>query len=77
MMSAHDRRQKRRLLRDAPSSALDEIEQEGWTVEYTKGGHLRWRHPNGAIVFAASTPSDYRAWANHMSHLRRAVRGKL
>lgn len=46
-------------------------EAQGWAVSRTRGGHLRWRAPSGALVFTASTPSDWRALANILSYLRR------
>jgi predicted RNA binding protein YcfA (HicA-like mRNA interferase family) len=50
------------------------IEQLGWRTERTQGGHLRCMHPRAAHpVFAACTPSDYRAWKNLQAHLRRAL----
>ncbi|MGV8845817.1 MAG: hypothetical protein ACOH1Y_12525 [Propionicimonas sp.] len=47
-------------------------EAAGWTVTNTRGGHMKWKARNGAAVFSASTPSDKRAMANHISLLRRA-----
>ena len=61
----------RRLPPDVPTAVRQEIETEAWTVTQTKSGHYRWRHPNGALVHSASTPSDHRAWANHLAVLRR------
>lgn len=43
----------------------------GWTVTYTPGGHVRFAHPDGGLVHAASTPSDYRAVRNIAAELRR------
>lgn len=57
-------------------AALDALARrcvsEGWTVEHTKGDHLRWTAPNGNFVFSASTPSDQRGYRNHIAYLRRA-----
>jgi predicted RNA binding protein YcfA (HicA-like mRNA interferase family) len=44
----------------------------GWTVTCTRGGHLRFTHPNGALVHTSSTPGDRRAVAAIRAHLRRA-----
>jgi len=45
----------------------------GWSVQQRPGGHLCWRPPGrGAIVFSASSPSDWRAQANLRACLRRA-----
>jgi predicted RNA binding protein YcfA (HicA-like mRNA interferase family) len=56
-----------RLLRDART--------RGWTVERTRRGHLRLRHPvSGATVIAAGTPSCPRAARNIAADLRRAER---
>lgn len=54
----------KRLIKDA--------EKAGWTVEPSRGGHLKWKAPTGAVVFSASTPSDHRAIKNHLSLLRKA-----
>ena len=43
----------------------------GWNVTPTRGGHIKWQAPTGAVVFSASTPSDKRAMANHIGFLRR------
>lgn len=50
------------------------VRREGWTVEPTRGGHLRLRHPCGGLVHAASTPSDRRAVANTLAECRRELR---
>jgi hypothetical protein len=44
-------------------------------AEHTRRGHLRFRHASGAVVFAASTPSDRRAWRNTLALFRRVARG--
>lgn len=62
----------RSILREAPIEVVREVESEGWTLEMTGGNHVKWLHPSGAFVYGASTPSDRRAWANHLSRLRRA-----
>lgn len=43
----------------------------GFEVTKTKGQHLRWRAPSGAIYFTASTPSDHRSYKNMVAGLRR------
>lgn len=46
--------------------------EQGWRVEYTKGGHLKWFPPVGTeFVVSSSTPSDYRAIKNLRAMLRR------
>lgn len=44
---------------------------QGWTVELTKGGHVRFTAPSGAFVFTGSSPgaSSHR---NLRAQLRRA-----
>lgn len=32
--------------------------EQGWKLELTRGGHLRWQNPDGRIVFTPSSPSD-------------------
>jgi predicted RNA binding protein YcfA (HicA-like mRNA interferase family) len=46
--------------------------RQGWTVEPTRGGHLKLIPPNGGqFVVLASTPSDHRVWKNDRARLRR------
>lgn len=43
----------------------------GWTVEHTRGNHLRWLPPDGgSFVISSATPSDHRALLNLRAHLR-------
>jgi hypothetical protein len=51
-----------------------EAERLGFVVSITNGGHLRCRAPNGAQVFTASTPSDYRGTLDALAMLRRVLR---
>lgn len=46
-------------------------ESQGWIINKTKGGHLRWTAPAGGFVFTASTPSDNRATQNMIRDLRK------
>jgi hypothetical protein len=46
----------------------------GIEVTKTNGGHLKLSLPNGRPVFAASTPSDWRAIHNIRRDVRRALR---
>jgi len=43
----------------------------GWTASRTNGGHLRWRHETGSLVFSASTPGDVRSIRNTLAQIRR------
>ena len=52
-------------------------ERRGWVVDRTNGGHHRLRHPTGATVIVASTPSCPRAVRNAAAGLRRAERSNL
>lgn len=49
-------------------------EDQGWTVEWTKKGHVRLtpNDPNMPTIFAASTPSDWRGVKNMKSRMKRA-----
>lgn len=47
-------------------------EAAGWSIELTRNNHLRWRSPDGAVVFSALSPSDRRAVRNVEKELRRA-----
>lgn len=53
------RREARQLAKKA--------EQQGWVIDLTKGGHLRYKAPNGKILFFSSTPSDARSLKNQVS----------
>ena len=46
--------------------------ERGWTVTRTPRGHFQMRHPNGALVYTGSTPSDGRTLRNVRADLRRA-----
>ncbi len=51
---------------------IRQAQQQRWSVEVRRGGHLCWRAPcGGAQVFSASSPSDWRNLANLKSCLRR------
>ena len=51
---------------------IREAEKQGWRVEPTKKGHIRFYAPDGVnVVHAAGTPSDPRAIANLVAQLRR------
>lgn len=56
-----------RDLRDLAKAAV----QAGWTLFKTGGDHIKWRSPSGAIVFSASTPSDFRVARNVRTELRK------
>lgn len=45
---------------------------QGWRVERTSGGHLRWVPPDAdkPFVISASSPSDLRAVRNLRQYLR-------
>jgi hypothetical protein len=47
--------------------------EHGGTVEHTRAGHLVIKLPNGGLVHAASTPSDWRSVANARADIRRAA----
>lgn len=58
-----------RELRPFVKAAID----QGWSVEKTGGGHLRFKSPTGAVVFTPSTPGGgNRAIENTRAALRRA-----
>ena len=47
--------------------------EQGWKVEYTDGGHLKWIPPEGEFAITPSTPSDgRRGFLNARSTLRKA-----
>jgi hypothetical protein len=45
----------------------------GATLDVTGSCHFRLRLPNGGLVYAPSTPSDWRAVRNLRANLRRAA----
>ena len=49
-------------------SAAEEL---GFEVYRRKGGHLCYRHPNGALAFGPSTPSSWRQTENQIRKLTR------
>lgn len=50
--------------------------EPGWRyVGPTRGGHLKFQHENGAIVFASASPSDRRTILNLRADLRRLGKG--
>ena len=56
---------------------VEEARRRGWRVDRTGGDHLRLRHPTGAMIFAASTPSCPRALRNLQADLRRVERREV
>jgi len=52
---------------------LKALEEQGFTVERTKGGHWLVRNPEGrAVATIAGTTSDHRSMRNVLTYLRRA-----
>jgi predicted RNA binding protein YcfA (HicA-like mRNA interferase family) len=49
---------------------------EGWVATLTRKSHVRLRHPSGAVVIAAGTPSSRRAGAEMLADLARALKRK-
>lgn len=50
-----------------------ELERDGWTVEKTKGQHLRLTHPAGYLYFCSATASDHRAIKNIRADINRLL----
>lgn len=47
-------------------------ESQGWKVNTTRNGRLKWESPKGGLpYFSSSTPSDRRAIHNIVGDLRR------
>jgi len=42
-------------------------EKQGWRVSKTRGNHLKFQAPDGAVMFFSSSPSDVRAMKNFIS----------
>jgi hypothetical protein len=52
-----------------------DLRRHGYKVTFTAGGHVKITHPSLRMpVFAPGTPSDRRATANLLAHLRRLRR---
>lgn len=49
----------------------DTARSAGWTVEFTRGGHMRWTNPEGKVTFTPATPGKARALKNIRAQLRR------
>lgn len=49
---------------------IKDAEAQGWAVDVTHGGHLKWTSPTGKIVFSAFSPSDHRSLKNTVSQLK-------
>jgi len=47
--------------------------QQGWSVTPTRGGHLRLPKAGAGVVFASSTPSDWRVLTKVRADLKRAT----
>lgn len=47
------------------------LERQGWRIEITKKNHLKLFSPEGGIVVASGTPSDWRAMMQLRADLRR------
>lgn len=46
--------------------------KEGWEIEPTKGGHLRWTFiRTGEMFISPATPSDYRSILNVKADIKR------
>jgi hypothetical protein len=52
--------------------------EHGWTIELTRGNHLRLQHAKvrGGVI-APQTPSDWRVFRNTLAKLRRALRQEV
>ena len=48
--------------------------REGWDVDHTPGGHLKFSKPGCGSVYASATTSDQRAEHNARAQLRRSMR---
>ena len=62
----------RRIDRDV-RPLVKAAQQQGWTLDFTKSGHVKMIPPaGGAPIFASKTPSDHRSLKNFAAQLRRA-----
>jgi len=49
-----------------------QLRPQGWAVERTRNGHLRFVGPNDVVVTSSSTPSDTRSMRNLKARLKRS-----
>jgi predicted RNA binding protein YcfA (HicA-like mRNA interferase family) len=50
---------------------IRKAEAQGWEVTQNNASHLRWKAPDGGVVFTALTPSDWRAVKNILRDLKK------
>ena len=46
--------------------------KQGWTITMTRGTHLAWTSPSGAVIYTPSSPSESRGYRNTRAEFRRA-----
>lgn len=51
---------------------LAAVEDQGFSVEIRRAGHVKVTAPSGEVFFTGSSPSDRRSILNFRSQLRRA-----
>lgn len=52
---------------------IKSAEAQGFRVELSNSGHLKWFSPNGRdVIVSGSTESDPRGIKNHLARLRKA-----
>jgi hypothetical protein len=54
-----------------PRKLMKRAKDQGWQIHRTRNSHLMWVAPHGEKLYCASTPSDHRAWRNHVARMRR------
>ena len=59
---------------DELAAVINEARKQGYRVEQTRNGHWEFKSPDRTRrpVYAAGTPSDWRAIRNLIAELRRA-----
>ncbi|RQR79208.1 type II toxin-antitoxin system HicA family toxin [Burkholderia sp. Bp9012] len=70
MPNIHDLVRGHRRLRPLIEYAL----REGWDVQRTAGGHLKFLKPGLPAIYTSSTASDHRAIRNARARLQRVLR---
>jgi hypothetical protein len=56
-----------------PKEIVESAKANGWTIEPTNNGRLKWTHPGGALVYSSKFGGAARAWENHAAQLRREM----
>lgn len=60
-----------RFRREFPDVAVA-LDTQGWRIEYSGKGHIKFRTPTGQVVIGSSTPSGIHGWSRLTADLAKA-----